>query len=272
MMGIAFKAVRILFIVCIIVFAVGCAFQTRMIFPAEKLPPGATFALGEGGEEVNLRTGDGVTLSAIRYRKFNSPRVILYFHGNAGSLASWRFVMDDLEYLRTDMILVDYRGYGKSGGKISEKGLYLDAEAVYAYARSLGYADGDIIVYGRSIGTGIAVDVARGKPLAGLILESPYASLCGMIYREYWFMLPFLYLDYSLNSCAKMPEIKAPVLILHGTQDGTIPFKYGKALYECHDGPKTLVAIEGGGHNDLDRFPEKRRALEAFLGAGGKGP
>jgi uncharacterized protein len=266
-MGIRFKAFRILCIISAIEFAVGCSFQTRMIFPAEKIPPGEKFSANKGGEEVTLRTEDGISLSAIRYLNFNSPRIILYFHGNAGSLASWRFVYNDLEYLRTDMVIVDYRGYGKSGGKITEKGLYLDAKAVYDYARGLGYADGNIIVYGRSLGTGIAVDVARGKPLAGLILESPYASLRGMIYREFWYMLPFLYLSYTMDSRAKMAEIGAPLLILHGTRDNVVPFKYGKALFESHGGAKTFVPIEGGGHNDLDRFPQKKAALKAFFGS-----
>ncbi len=261
-----FQAVRILLIVLAIVFAAGCAFQTKMIFPAEKIPAGEMFSANKGGEEISIKTEDGVTLSAIRYANFKSPRIILYFHGNAGSLASWRYAYNDLEYLGTDMIILDYRGYGKSGGTISEKGLYLDAKALYGYARGLGYADSNIIVYGRSVGTGIAVQVAQGKPLAGLILESPYASLRGMIYREYWFLLPFLYLSYSLNSCDKMTNVTAPVLIMHGTHDGVIPFKYGKTLSQCRGGNLTFIPIDGGGHNDLDRFPEKRAALEAFLG------
>ena len=145
-MNSGFKAFRILFIVAAVEFAVGCAFQTRLIFPAEKIPAGQAFSANRGGEEVSLKTEDGVLLSAIRYANFKSPRIILYFHGNAGSLASWRFAYNDLEYLRTDMIILDYRGYWKSGGKISEKGLYLDAKALYDYARGLGYADSNIIV------------------------------------------------------------------------------------------------------------------------------
>jgi uncharacterized protein len=264
-MSFGFRAFRILLIIAAIEFALGCAFQTKLIFPAEKIPAGETFSANKGGEEVSIKTEDGVILSAIRYANFKSPRIILYFHGNAGSLASWRFVYNDLEYLRTDMIILDYRGYGKSGGKITEKGLYLDAKALYDYARGLGYADSNIIVYGRSVGTGVAVDLAQGKSLAGVILESPYASLRGMIYREFWFMMPWFYLCYSLDSYAKLPKVAAPVLILHGTKDDVIPFKYGKRLSEAKASGVAFVPVAGGGHNDLDGFPAKRRALEAFL-------
>jgi uncharacterized protein len=246
----------------------GFSFQNGLIFPAEKLPPDHVFSPNKGGREIRILTEDGVSLSAIRYANFKSDRIILFFHGNAGSLDSWRFVYNDLEYLKTDMIILDYRGYGKSGGTISEKGLYLDAKALYAHARGLGYGDSDIVIYGRSIGTGIAVDVAQGKDLAGLILESPYSSLRKMIYREFWFMLPYFYLAYTFDNCRKMASVTARLLVIHGTRDESIPFEYGKELFECYPGPKRFVPIEGGGHNDLDSFPEKREALEAFMRGG----
>jgi uncharacterized protein len=261
----AFKAIRIFAIIAAIEAVLGCAFQNKLIFPAEKIPAGEPIARIRGGEEVTLKADDGVALSAIRTANFGNGKVILYFHGNAGSLATWQYVYNDLEYLGMDMIILDYRGYGKSGGDISEKGLFLDAKAAYDYARSLGYADSGIYIYGRSVGTGIATHLAQGKSLAGLILESPYASLRGMIYREYWFMLPFFYLSYTLDNAGKLENVTAPVLILHGTTDEVIAFKYGKSLAESPGGRKTFVPIEGGGHNDLDRFPAKREALTAFV-------
>lgn len=263
-----FRTFRIAAIVAAIGTIVGCAFQTRMIFPAEKLPAGENFVRIRGGEEIIIKADDGVALSAVRTSNFKNGKVILYFHGNAGSLASWQYVYNDLEYLGMDMLILDYRGYGKSGGVITEKGLLLDAKAAYDHARSLGYADTGIYIYGRSVGTGIAAHLAQGKPVAGLILESPYTSLRGMINREFWFMLPFLYLSYTLDIAGKLGNITTPILILHGTQDDVIAFKYGKSLAESPAGRKTFVPIEGGGHNDLDRFPAKRKALTAFLNPG----
>lgn len=263
--NLVFKVLRIPAIAAVIGTIVGCAFQTRMIFPAEKIPAGEKFVRIRGGEEITLNAEDGTALCAVRTSNFSNGKIILYFHGNAGSLASWQYVYNDLEYLKTDMIILDYRGYGKSGGKISEKGLFLDAKAAYDYARSLGYADSGIYIYGRSVGTGIAAHLAQGKPVAGLILESPYTSLRGMIYREFWFMLPFLYLSYTLDIAGKLGNVTAPILIMHGTRDDVIAFKYGKSLAESPHGRKTFVPIEGGGHNDLDRFPAKREALAAFL-------
>ena len=255
-----------LLIVIVIICGFGCVMQRDLIFPAEKLPADHRFGFIRAGEEVRLRASDGVEIDAIHYKRFGSRRVILYCHGNAGSLDSWGTIFEDLKYLETDLIVFDYRGYGKSGGKVTEKGLYRDAQAVYDYLRQAGYGDSDIIVYGRSIGTGVAVDVAQGKHLAGLILESPYHSLRGMLYREYWYMLPWFYLTFTLDNRAKLPKVPARVLILHGTKDDVIAFKYGRMLTESRSDSLAFVPITGGGHNDLDAFPAKRKALEAFLG------
>lgn len=243
----------------------GCGLQTRLIFPARKIDPGHALTLPAGASEIVITTEDGVRLSAIHFARFRSEKIILYFHGNAENLKSWQYGHKYFEAMQFDYLVFDYRGYGKSGGVISEVGLYRDGEAVYAFARNLGYADSNIILHGRSIGTGIAVETARGKKMHALILESPYANLRDMIYREYWFMLPRLYLAYSLNSCEKMGEIHAPVFILHGTEDGVIPHRYGEALYRCAQEPKTLISIPGGGHNDLARFAEYARGLKAAL-------
>ncbi|HKP94859.1 MAG TPA: alpha/beta hydrolase [Fibrobacteria bacterium] len=256
---------RILFGIAALPALIGFFFQTKLLFPGGKLPAGYAFRMEPGAEEIRIRTEDGVSLSAMKYGGFGSKKIILYFHGNGGSLESWQYVHYDLAYLKTDMIILDYRGYGKSGGKIGERGLYLDAKALYAYARAAGYADSDIVLYGRSIGSGIAVDLAQGKPIDALILESPYSSLRKMVYREFWFMLPYLYLAYSLNSCEKMAAVTARLLVIHGTRDEVVPFRYGEELFACYAGPKSFLPIEGGGHNDLDRFAEKKAALKAWL-------
>jgi uncharacterized protein len=243
----------------------GCGLQTRLIFPAKKIDPGHALTLPAGASEVAITTADSVRLSAIHFARYGSEKIVLYFHGNAENLKSWQYGHPIYNAMKTDALVFDYRGYGKSGGAITEAGLYRDGEAVYAFARNLGYADTNIILHGRSIGTGIAVETARGKKMHALILESPYANLRDMIYREYWFMFPRLYLAYSLNSCEKMGEIHAPVFILHGTEDGVIPHRYGQELFNCAQEPKTLISIPGGGHNDLARFAEYAQGLKAAL-------
>lgn len=244
-----------------VVSIAGCGLQTRLIFPAKKINPNQIFALPDGASEVSITTEDGVRLSALHFARYRSEKIMVYFHGNAENLKDWQGGHPLFDAMKIDYLVFDYRGYGKSSGSISEEGLYRDGEAVYAYARSLGYADSNIILYGRSIGSGLAVETARGKSIHALILEAPYASLRDMIYREYWFMLPRLYLDYSLNSCEKMHEVKAPVFILHGTEDRVIPYHYGEELYRCAQAPKHLHAIPGGGHNDLLRFSEYAEGL-----------
>jgi fermentation-respiration switch protein FrsA (DUF1100 family) len=262
----AFQVLRIILIVAVIICAMGAFFQRELVFPGEKLPQNHAFVFAKPGEEVGIRTADGVDLNALVYRRHGSRRIILFFHGNAGSLETWGSIFQDYQYLKTDLIVFDYRGYGKSGGKVSEKGLNLDGQAVYDHARKLGYAESDIIVYGRSVGCGPAVDLAQGKKLGGLILESPYHSLRGLIYRRYWYMLPWFYLAYTFDNRAKLPKVPAKVLIVHGTRDEVIPFEYGKLLADARKDSLTFVPIEGGGHNDLDGFKAKRDAVGRFLG------
>jgi uncharacterized protein len=262
---ISIRVIRITLIIVTIQIAIGCALQRKVIFPGQKLEPSYVFSPYKNGKEIKIKTEDGVILSAIKYNNFKSEKIILYFHGNAESLESWRYEFGDLEYLNKDMIIFDYRGYGKSEGNVSEKGLYLDAKGVYEYALSMGYKDSNIIIYGRSIGTGIAVDVAQNKNIDALVLESPYSSLRKMIYNEYWYMLPFFYLSYSFNSCEKMKNIRTKVLFLHGDKDEVIPAKYSKDLEKCFEGSKRYIQIKNGMHNNLGQFPQKRNAVEEFL-------
>lgn len=261
-----FRILRTVLVVLVIQFGLGCGFQTKLIFPAKKLDPSFPLQTSDKIHEIVIPTTDSIALSALQINTFHSEKIILYFHGNAGALDSWQFIADDLNYLKTDLILFDYRGYGKSQGTITEAGLYKDAQAVFAYAKKLGYADSNIIIYGRSIGTGIAVDLAQHKNIDALILESPYSSLKAMIYREFWFMMPFLYLSYDFNSCAKAARIQSKVLILHGTDDEVIPFKYGQQLHSCFKSKNSrFIPIVGGHHNDLDAFPQKPQELKAIL-------
>lgn len=262
----ALGALRIVLIVAAILILAGWAFQRRLVFPAEKLPQGHVFPFALPGEEIRIRASDGVELNALAFRRFGSRKLILFFHGNAGSLDSWGAIHQDYAYLKTDMIVFDYRGYGKSGGEVTEAGLYLDGKAVLEYALGLGYAESNIFIYGRSVGGGVAIDAAQGRRIGGLILESPFHSLRGLIYRRYGFMLPWFYLRYTMDNRAKLPKVPAKVLIVHGTRDEVIPIAYGKMLADSRPDSLEFVAIEGGRHNDLDGFKAKRDAVAAFLG------
>jgi fermentation-respiration switch protein FrsA (DUF1100 family) len=259
---------RLLLLVPIVaILLAGCGLSTRALFPARKLDANVRLNADPASRELAIRTADGVDLSGL-YFDNGGKSLILYFHGNAGALDSWQGINRQLKRFGANLLMIDYRGYGKSGGKITEEGLFLDAQATHRMAGELGFADTSIVVYGRSIGTGIAVDLAKTKRFRGLILESPYSSIRKMVYREYWFLLPYFYFPYSLNSCSAAESILTPTLILHGTADQVIPYKYGRELSRCFDSTVVrFVSLEGGTHNDLAYYPRYWSAVDSFLRA-----
>src|SRR5688572_9084141 len=133
--------------------------QTRLIFFPSKLARDHSFRTDVPNEEVFLRTADNEQINGVFFRG-SSEKVVLYFHGNAGSLEGWQYVYDQFQELQLNVFMIDYRGYGKSTGSISERGLNTDGRAAYDYLISRGFSANNIIVYGRSLGSGIAVQLA----------------------------------------------------------------------------------------------------------------
>jgi fermentation-respiration switch protein FrsA (DUF1100 family) len=163
-------------------------------------------------------------------------------------------------------LIIDYRGYGKSSGKITEKGLYNDAEAAYRFLRNEKKFSGQqIIVYGRSIGSGIAVDLASRVDLQGLVLEAAYSSLIKLAQEKAPFLIPSWWLKFRFNNLVKIDSVKCPVLFIHGSNDSLIPPSHSQALFNRFMGKKEIAIIEGGSHNDLDSFDEFHRALKNVL-------
>jgi uncharacterized protein len=197
-------------------------------------------------EEVWLTPADG-------------ERVIAW-HGNGGSL---RLRVDRFQKLTAagiGLIALSYRGYGGSSGKPTEAGLIADARAAYDFAAER-YA-GRIALWGESLGTGVAVALAAEKPVARVILESPYTSTLEVAAANYWFLPVRLLMKDQFRSDERIAHVKAPVLILHGEADGIIPIQYGERLYALVPGEKRLVRFPRGGHNDLDDFGATEEALK----------
>jgi pimeloyl-ACP methyl ester carboxylesterase len=186
-------------------------FQTRLIFYPGKLSKNHRFNLRPTDKEVFLKTSDDETIHGIFYRGYRSE-IILYFHGNAGDLKGWQFAVEDLIDLGYNVLLIDYRGYGKSTGTISEKGFYADAEAAYQFVmHQKDFTIKDIIIYGRSVGTGVAVELASRHKVKGLILESPYTSLKKLANEKLPFFFPSLYLRYNFDNLKKINQVKFPI-------------------------------------------------------------
>lgn len=261
--SIAFVIVGV-YVISVIILAI---VQTKLIFFPGKLSRNFKFQLGEHGEEVFIGTSDGETINGLYYRGTRDD-VILYFHGNAGDLSGWQFVASDFLSFGYNILIIDYRGYGKSTGTISEAGFYRDAEAAYGFVvQQKGFNPQDVIIYGRSVGTGVAVHLASTFPNKGLVLEAPYTSLKALADEKLPFFFPSLYLKYTFDNEAKINTLKAPVIFVHGTMDTLIPVSHAETLYQRCNGDKKLVLVSGGSHNDLNSFAEYHDFLRTVMPA-----
>ncbi len=203
-------------------------------------------------ENVFLATSDGKRIHGWFYPALESDSVLLWFHGNAGNLTDRLGHLQTLSLLGINIFSIDYRGYGKSEGSPNEEGIYRDADAAYHFlAEEKGFHPAQIIIYGISLGSAVAIDLAARKRCAGLILSAPFTSARAMARKM--FRIPFI--EYfprtRFDNLGKIGRIQVPVLIFHGTQDDTVPFKMGKNLFEAANEPKIFSPVKGAGHNDI---------------------
>ncbi|MBT1708889.1 alpha/beta hydrolase [Fulvivirgaceae bacterium PWU5] len=257
----AYSIIALYFLVALLLYI----FQQKMIFYPGKMAKNTNLNLASHQREVFLETRDNETIHAL-YCAGTRPEVILYFHGNAGDLSGWKFAAEDFTTLGYAVLMIDYRGYGKSTGQLSEQGMYTDGEAAYEYlTKELHIAPVNILVYGRSIGTGVAVEIATRYPVRGLVLESAYTSLSTLANEKVPFFFPSLYLRFRFNNLQKIANVTCPVVLLHGTRDELIPPAHSQRLLAAIKSKKKLILIDGGGHNDLAGFPEYGRSLQEDL-------
>lgn len=253
------QSLKILALVIIVLYIVVLVtlyvLQTRLIFYPGKLSPAFRFRSSGFGEEVVLVSADGERISALYFRGIRAE-VILYFHGNAGDLSGWQFVAEDFTASGYGVLIIDYRGYGKSSGTISEQGFYHDADAAYDFLiHSKKIRPDNIIIYGRSVGTGVAVELASKRHVRGLVLEAPYTSLGALANEKVPFFFPSLYLKYRFNNLRKINQVKSPVVFIHGTEDTLIPAAHSEKLFSTFQGKKKKIIVNGGSHNDLNDYP-----------------
>ncbi|BAZ08264.1 hypothetical protein NIES4071_00690 [Calothrix sp. NIES-4071] len=214
-------------------------------------------------EILKLISPDGITLSALHLPNPTAKYTILYAHGNAEDLGDIRQTLEELNKLGFSVFAYDYRGYGTSQGTPTEQNAYKDIDTAYNYlTQVLKVAPQNIIVYGRSVGGGSAVDLAARKPVAGLVLESTFTS-------TFRVKIPFPILPFDrFPNIDKIDDIKSPVLIMHGTDDNVIPFWHSQKLFEKAPSPKLNLWIEGAGHNDFTHVAGNLhgKALQEFVG------
>lgn len=231
------------------------AFENRMIFYPVKYPSGDWRPLDSGlpAEDVRFASGDGVRLHGwfARAKGREASLTLLWFHGNAGNITHRTDNMKELIKLGIDVFIFDYRGYGRSEGSPSEEGLYRDGFAAYDYLRQGRGIDAEsIVLFGRSLGAAVALEVGTSRPVRGIILESAFTS-AGDMARILMPLFPARYLLRSrFDNIGKIGTVTVPLLIIHGANDEIVPLELGRKLFEAAPESKTFYTIPGSGHND----------------------
>ncbi len=243
-------------------------FQRSFIyFPDTTRPDLAAYGqVAEGYQVITAQTEDGLRLEGWYYQGDADKPVILWFHGNASNYANRVYWAQHLTKAGYSVVLAGYRGYAGNPGTYTEGNLYKDAHAwVKTVQNDLHVSPGNLVLYGESLGSGIAVEIATHYDVRALILHTPYKSLRALAERTYP-IFPIKYVMYDqYDSLSRIPHIhKMPVLMFHGTQDNVIPFTHARELFDAAPKPKTFVALEGASHSDVFSYGADR-AIFDFL-------
>ncbi len=242
-------------------------FQSRFLYfpsrsygetPADR---GLTF------EDLTLTTRDGVAIAAWYMPHALARGSVIFLHGNAGNMAGR---LDDVQLMHgmgVNVLLLDYRGFGRSDGRPDEQGTYEDAETAWRYlVETRGQSPEQIVLFGRSLGGAIAIELATRQAPAALIVESTFTSIVDIGRLHYWFLPVRFLVTYKYESVTKVGHITCPKLHFHGRDDWLIPLENGRKLFEAAAQPKTFVESPGGhGDAGIRYSPEYGQRLRAFL-------
>lgn len=238
--------------------------QDKFIFKPEKLPADFEFQYDAPFEELFFDIEKGVRINGLHFYVKEPLGLILYFHGNSRSIKGWAKYAKDFYRYQYDVVLVDYRGFGKSTGKRSEAKMLSDMQFVYSRLAEQ-YPEHHILVYGRSLGSGFAAKVASENKPRYLILDAPYYNFEKVAER----FLPFLpvkyVLRYRLRTNKWIKRVNCHTYIIHGTKDRLIPIRHSERLQQLNPNKITLIRITGGGHNNLTSFPEYHNFIRDIL-------
>jgi len=263
------KIIYVIIASYILVVAIVYFMQGRMLYLSNM--PGRALTMtpidvGMDYQDVSIETADGVRLHGW-FIEGRSSRVLLFFHGNAGNISHRLESIRQFTNLGLSVLIIDYRGYGQSGGKTTEKGIYRDADAAWRYlTEDRGIAASDIVIFGRSLGASVASWLAaQHQPLA-LIVESSFTSVPDVA-QEIYPWLPARWLS-RFNHATRdyIRDVRCPVLVTHSRDDEIIPFHHGEAIFAAANEPRTFLKLRGT-HNDafLNDEPTYMEGVGAFL-------
>ncbi len=239
--------------------------QRSFILHPKKLDKTHVFKFDFEYEEKFFPIEEG-DVHAIHAYTSNSDKkgVILYFHGNADNLDRWGKVSSDFLERGYDVLMMDYRGFGKSDGKSTEETMYEDAETMY-HELIKEYAPSDIIVYGRSIGSGVATQIASRYKVKKLFLETPFYSLEDVVKQKYPYVLLLFKLQFEFPNYSNIDSLETPIHIFHGTKDRIVPYESAEKLKSYLKDSDTFLTIEGAGHKNIGNFDSYQDELSKLL-------
>ena len=237
-------------------------------FPTVTRPDMAAAGVAGKMDVVSVRTQDGLDIEGWYAPPEAGKPVILMFHGNGGAIDMRGFKAMEFIPDGYGVLLGEYRSYGGNPGKPSEKGFYDDARAYISFlTKEKNIPIQDIVLYGESLGTGVAVLMAiENSEVKALVLETPYTTLPDVAQRHMFYVPVKLFMRDRYDSLSRIAKVKSPILFLHGTADYIVPYEQGKKLYDTAITPKIMQTFPGGGHNNLYSLGAGQRIRE-FLSA-----
>ena len=263
MIKLILKVSGIAFLLYVILCGLVFLFQEKIIFHPQKLEKKHQFSFSGDFEEINIKMKDGTVLNNLLFKAKNSNGLIFYLHGNAGNLEGWGDVADVYTGMNYDVFMPDYRGYGKSEGKIeNEQQIYDDIQTLYDTIKKR-YTENKIIILGYSIGTGPAAKLASENQPEMLILQAPYYNLPDLM-RSTFPVLPAFILKYRFETNKYLEKCKMPIVIFHGNNDNVIYYGSSLKLKEKFANIQ-LITLEKQGHNGMSDNEEYRKKLQKLI-------
>lgn len=251
----------ITFVSLVILFYI---FQRNLIYlPNKNIPSQKTYH-AQDMQMITLFTQDHLTLQSwYKPAKTHQP-TLLYLHGNAGNIGNRMTIVRPLLQQGYGVLLLEYRGYGGNPGQPTEQGLYQDARAALDFLHTQNISPEHIILFGESLGTGVATQIATETQVCAIILQTPYTTLTNVAHFHYpW--LKFIRPWDKFNSLNKIQSIQAPLLVLHGTADKVVPYSEGKDLFDKALEPKVMLTFQNREHHNLWQDPQFLKGIVQFI-------
>ena len=258
--GLLYTVVILYILVCVLLYF----FQEKLIFAPDKLAADYKFNFPVKFQEMTIKTADNESLNGLLFKADSSKGLIFYLHGNGGCIGTWGDISKTYTDLNYDLFELDYRGYGKSTGKInSEEQMFSDIQTAYDSLK-LRYSEDKIIVLGYSLGTGLATKLAATNHPKKLILQAPYYSITYMMHKDFPIIPTFL-LKYKFATNKYISNCKIPIAIFHGDADEMIPYDCSVQLMKLTKPTDELITLKGRGHNGMSDNPEYVKELRRVL-------